>query len=433
MGVLLVSNGSGNAVLGNSIYGNGSIGIDIGGDGVTANDGAKTAGQPNLRMDFPVFTSARARSDQLTVAGYVGTAAGQSAFANARVELFASDNDSSGYGEGRTYLGALTTDASGNFSGTVTMPVSSLKIGTRLTATATDASGNTSEFGPNFGALIIDFVVNDPGDATDANPGDGECATAAGVCTLRAALTELNAWASLPGIPAVAFALPACAATGAAGCTIAPATALPSVTRPMIIDASTQTGTRSVVSACAPIVEIDGSGAPASSSGLVIAADGSTVRGLSIGGFGQSGLSLSASTLAIECNHIGLRADGSTVRRNGAVNSTTGGVYVNSGSGIVIGGSTAAQRNVLSGNGGAGVWVNGGTVTIQGNYAGTDATGLAGRGNGRWGMHLEGGANHVVGGAGARWATSSQATSDSRMAGCTSPRARPPCSATSSG
>jgi hypothetical protein len=53
-------------------------------------------------MDFPVITAARTRGSSLTVAGYVGSAAGQSTFGSARVELFVSDNDASGYGEGQT-------------------------------------------------------------------------------------------------------------------------------------------------------------------------------------------------------------------------------------------------------------------------------------------------------------------------------------------
>src|SRR5437867_13034882 len=36
------------------------------------------------------------------------------------------------------------------------------------------------------------FTINDNGDAGDANPGDGVCATAGAVCTLRAAIEEAN-------------------------------------------------------------------------------------------------------------------------------------------------------------------------------------------------------------------------------------------------
>jgi len=40
------------------------------------------------------------------------------------------------------------------------------------------------------------FVVNSTADAVDANPGDGNCATAGGTCTLRAAVMEANAQAA---------------------------------------------------------------------------------------------------------------------------------------------------------------------------------------------------------------------------------------------
>ena len=71
-------------------------------------------------MDFPVITSASLLNCSLTVAGYVGSAASQSTFANARVEFFKAAADSSGYGEGQTFfLGYLITDASGNFSGNI--------------------------------------------------------------------------------------------------------------------------------------------------------------------------------------------------------------------------------------------------------------------------------------------------------------------------
>ncbi len=42
-------------------------------------------------------------------------------------------------------------------------------------------------------AAAADFIVDDMGDAVDVVPGDGVCATAAGVCTLRAAIQETNA------------------------------------------------------------------------------------------------------------------------------------------------------------------------------------------------------------------------------------------------
>jgi CSLREA domain-containing protein len=46
---------------------------------------------------------------------------------------------------------------------------------------------------PSPGPCATAFVVNDNGDANDAVPGDAVCATAGGVCTLRAAIQEANA------------------------------------------------------------------------------------------------------------------------------------------------------------------------------------------------------------------------------------------------
>jgi len=54
-----------------------------------------------------------------------------------------------------------------------------------------------SLFPSAFGAT---FVVNDLGDASDANPGDGIAATSTGVATLRAAIEEANATADLDTI-----------------------------------------------------------------------------------------------------------------------------------------------------------------------------------------------------------------------------------------
>jgi len=77
----------------------------------------------------------------------VGSNPGQSTFAGARVEVFKSDNDASGHGEGQTYLGFLTADSNSEFSGS--LAVSGLSAGDSITGTATDVSRNTSEFGAN--------------------------------------------------------------------------------------------------------------------------------------------------------------------------------------------------------------------------------------------------------------------------------------------
>jgi hypothetical protein len=150
-GVSITGTAHGTSILGNSIYANSGLGIDLGGDGVTANTGTENPALPNSGMNFPVFTSATVSGTTLTVAGYVGTAPGQATFAGARVEIFQSDNDPSGQGQGRTYLGFLTSNALGIFSRSLT--VSGLNAADNITGTATDAANNTSEFAANVKVL----------------------------------------------------------------------------------------------------------------------------------------------------------------------------------------------------------------------------------------------------------------------------------------
>ncbi len=163
----VMTDGTGNAILRTNMYNNSNIGIDLGSNGVTANNGTKNASLPNYEMDSPVFTSAVLNGTTLTFAGYVGSAPSQSTFANAIVDIFKSDNDGSGNGEGQTYLGQDTCDANGNFSGSFT--VAGVSAGDKITGTATDGSNNTSEFGANYtvtttyyskGSLAVSTAAN---------------------------------------------------------------------------------------------------------------------------------------------------------------------------------------------------------------------------------------------------------------------------------
>ncbi|MCK7514193.1 MAG: hypothetical protein MZV70_66040 [Desulfobacterales bacterium] len=98
------------------------MGIDLGDNGVTVNDGAKTANQPNLLMDYPVVTSATISGSTLTVAGYVGSLPGQSAFAGATGrDLPVRQRRERATARGRSTWGTLTADGNGNFSGNLTV------------------------------------------------------------------------------------------------------------------------------------------------------------------------------------------------------------------------------------------------------------------------------------------------------------------------
>lgn len=150
------NHGAGVAVLGggyfdlsaNAIAHNLGLGIDLGVDGVSANDGAGDAdGGANFLMNFPAIGGVTGGAGTTVVSGtLVGRTNG-----TARLEFFGSATaDPTGYGEGAAYLGAATValDPSGTTPFSVSLP-GNLAAGTEVTATATILN-NTSEFSPAF-------------------------------------------------------------------------------------------------------------------------------------------------------------------------------------------------------------------------------------------------------------------------------------------
>ncbi len=134
----------GNRLQANAIYSNGDLGIDLGDSGVTANDAGDGDSGPNGLQNFPVLTGVGSNGAATRFVGTLNSKANQSY----RIEFFiAGGCDPSGYGEGRGFLGATTviTNGSGNAALDVVMPVG-VGVGAAVSATATDASGNTSEF-----------------------------------------------------------------------------------------------------------------------------------------------------------------------------------------------------------------------------------------------------------------------------------------------
>ena len=170
---LLDSETTRNAILGNEVFANGDLGIDLGYDGVTTNDFNDSDGGPNGLQNFPTITYAE--SDSGSIQGTL-TSAPTTAY---RIEFFASDTpDASGFGQGQTFLGAtnLMTDSGGttNFSFTT---AGFIPPDAYVTASATDPFGNTSEFsqvhaatsGPPASKLFINgvLITNDAVSATN--------------------------------------------------------------------------------------------------------------------------------------------------------------------------------------------------------------------------------------------------------------------------
>jgi VCBS repeat-containing protein len=165
-GIEISSTAIANSLLGNVIHSNTGPGIDLGGDGVTLNDANDNDTGANEQTNFPVITVA-SRSNATTV--YVEGTLNASALTQYRIEVFANSvgfAHASGYGAGQRYLGfvVVTTNGSGNanFAASLT---ASVAVGETVTATATDAAGNTSEFGVNQNIIgptpILDLDADD--------------------------------------------------------------------------------------------------------------------------------------------------------------------------------------------------------------------------------------------------------------------------------
>ncbi len=403
-----VESGTGNAILGNNIFSHIGLGIDLNHNGVTLNDESMAPfdtdlGANNLQ-NFPVITGVTAAGANTLLSGRLRSTPNT----QFRIEFFVNEvRDPSGFGEGQTFLGSVLTAASdanglvtfmGSFSGVI-------PAGRFLTATATDPANNTSEFSAAVCSLIV------------THTGDG------GIGSLREAMTCANAIANFDrtgdGIAdpdPISFAIP-----GTTVHTITPLTALPSINEAAIIDGYTQPGaspnTLAVGSDAALRIEIDGSTVGVFSlAGLVVASGGggSTLRGLVVNRFanprfvGIPGILLVSNNNVVEGNFIGTDPTGTLDRGNG-----THGIVV-TGDNNLIGGTTPAARNLISGNGttgqgnpGNGIFVNSTVVLqstgpvgtkIQGNYIGTDADGLLPLGNSDSGIVVRTGIGTLIGG-----------------------------------
>jgi hypothetical protein len=102
-----------------------------------------------------------------------------------------------------------------------------------------------------------------------------------------------------------------------------------------------------------------------------------------------------ATGTVIQGNYVGTDISGTLDRGcRGA------GIYIDSAPGVQIGGTTAAARNVISGNNdNGGVWITGSATgtQVQGNYIGTDVTGGVALGNNPYGIHIVSGSNTIGG------------------------------------
>ncbi len=369
--------GAGNPILSNVIFGNHLLGIDLGGDGVTLNTpGGPHSGSDDLE-NFPVLSSAAITANSAVIIGTLDAQQG-TVFT---VQFYSDDvADPSGHGQGKTFLGELTnvvtnTDGFASFTAALSTVV---QPGEFVTATATDPGGNTSEFSQDIQVPLGNPLVV----TTTADSGLG---------SLRAAIAYSNANSVADTI---SFDIP-----GAGLQIIAPLTPLPTITNPVTIDGYTQPGAKpndaGVNDDAILLIELSGaSTVGAAADGLTIAAGNSTVRGLAIDGF-VNGPTAGAAAIALNTNGDNL-IEGDFIGTDASGTMSDGnitGVEIISGTGNTVGGTSAAARNIISGNEGSGVRVdlfNASGTLIQGNSIGTDASGRMSLGNAVAGVDLAG-------------------------------------------
>ncbi|MBI2567916.1 MAG: hypothetical protein HYV63_12870 [Candidatus Schekmanbacteria bacterium] len=240
-------------------------------------------------------------------------------------------------------------------------------------------------------AATFTFDVNDVGDAPDARPGDDQnlCDTAydpqatppvppSGICTLRAAIMEAS---QSSGTDEIDFRI-------ASGHQIIRVDSqLSSSDTGLVFDGTTQPGFQDQ-----PIVEIR---FPGTYYGLDV--DGGVARGLVFNETAKyEGVFLSSDSI-LEGSYSGTDYTGTV-----GMSNDHGGVFIMFDSAnVVVGGTTAAARNLISGNT-CGICTKSNTTgtKVLGNYIGTDVTGKQGLGNSSSGISLALPTNAQIGGTG---------------------------------
>ena len=229
---------------------------------------------------------------------------------------------------------------------------------------------------PAVASAAVTYTVDSVEDQPDKEIGAGDCETAVGTCTLRAAIQELNF------SPAIKDKIDFDTLfNGKPGHTIVLESPLPNITDPILIDGDGINDSRclnSTFSINGPCVEI--SGPNASTPALVVDdTDDVTIEGLSITG-SRTAINVidSSSNFVAHGNWLGLTLDGT------AAGNTTGIFLDPDSNGATIGGTIAADRNVFGNNSAEGLDIEGAdNADVIGNYFGVKPDGSTQAANGK--------------------------------------------------
>ena len=334
----------GNAILGNSISGN-FIGIDLGNDVVTPNDAGRCRYGPEQPAELPGPDVGNRRRIDADCSGDIEQHGKHRVPARVLLERRVRPDRQ----WRRRHLPRIAPGDDGwRRQRELHRVTARRRRRTAITATATDPANNTSEFS------TCRTVPGQPQTFTVTNTNDS------GAGSFRQAILDANA--GVTSVDTIRFNIP-----GTGLHTIAALSGMPNISDPVVIDGTTQPGYAGV-----PLIELNGTSA-GSNIALAITAGGGTVRGLAINSWAGNAISISGGNgNVVEGNYIGTDPTGTLARGNLI------GVSVQSANNR-IGGTTAAARNVISGNQG-GVFIHDPTATgnvVQGNYIGTNAAGTA--------------------------------------------------------
>ncbi|MBS0507801.1 MAG: DUF4347 domain-containing protein, partial [Proteobacteria bacterium] len=229
--------------------------------------------------------------------------------------------------------------------------------------------------------VVSKLVVDTTSDSADGNTSSIYTLLAGkgadGKISLREAITAINNTAGSAPVT-IEFNI---AGTGIH--TITLASMLPDIVKPVIIDATTDDSF--AANGGRPAIVLNGGGTVQDGLRLYVGSGGSTIRGLVIQNFTQDGIDIASSHgNTIAGNWIGLNSAGTGAAANQQ------GVNIWASNNNVIGGTTAADRNVISGNSGPGLWIDGGATgnQVRGNYIGTNVAGAAAVANQTNGIRL---------------------------------------------
>lgn len=204
-------------------------------------------------------------------------------------------------------------------------------------------------------ATAATFTVDNAGDAGAGAGNTGD---------LRYCINQANA---SPGMDDIVFDIP-----GAGPHTITLTGGALNITEEVLIDGATQNGYNPANGL--PMIVLTGS----ATQGLIVSGGtGSAIHALAINNCGAQGLLLQVGNNTIQGCYIGTNATGTAAAANAAA-----GILLQNSHNNLIGGTTVAARNIISGNNAHGLEVIQSTDNdIRGNYIGVGADGLTAIGN----------------------------------------------------